>query len=249
MSKKDTYLLTIHLPSKGKPYPDNPELAGPINISMLTTKDEKRLYGSNVEGALSDLVKECTDPSVDPDLLTVPDLDYILWNLRIHTYGDQYSTKHQCPVCGHSHEYFYSLLDMPVATLDDDFVLPMTLDPLPISGDVLEVTFLTNKDIAKIDKIVKERVSRNPKLSEQAERDVLAIASTVKSINGESKSTPEVESYLNDLFAKDSSFIEHKLGKVEYGYQYRITQDCPNCNSTIEVPVYMTSNFFRFTFN
>ena len=147
---KKNYETTVHLPSNGMLYGEN----GPedVTIRAITTREEKFLLGSTANDSVDEIIESCI---VKPAGLKMADLiladtNYLLYRLRIHTYGPDYNISTICPNCGTTNNNKVNLNDFLVYELDDDFHEPFDIE-LPMSEDTLTVRLLRKGDYDAID--------------------------------------------------------------------------------------------------
>lgn len=237
----------ITLPSNGLFY----ETDFPINITIrsLTTNEEQLLYGSTSETTIDRIISNCiVEPKNFPlgDLLPA-DKMFILFKLRIISYGQDYNQMIFCPYCNYEGTAVLDLDQLPCDELDEDKIkVPLKLT-LPMSKDQIELKVLTEKDY----KAIKERALKlSNKLSlpfGQVEHK-LRFAKQIKSINGEKVDSFIAEKYYSEMHVRDVRYIESALNSIKLGYQGHIDMTCPSCKHEIIVPFEMTSEFLNPTF-
>lgn len=104
----------VNLPSKGKFYPDQPELSadGELEVKPMSALDEIRL--KNPDGLLNNeslyQVIEHVVPGIKkPKDIPTPDLDVIILSMRIATYGDTMPINATCSKCKTADDYVINL--------------------------------------------------------------------------------------------------------------------------------------------
>lgn len=237
----------ITLPSNGVFYDQD----FPINlvIRSLTTNEEQLLYGSITETVIDKILSNCiVEPANFPiDELIPADKTFILFKLRILSYGQEYNQTIYCPYCNHEGVAILDLDQLPCDELDEDKIkLPLKLT-LPMSKDVIELKVLTEKDY----KTIKERaqkVSKRLSLPFGQVEHKLRFAKQIKSINGEKVDSFLAEKYYGEMHVRDVKYIESALNSLKVGYQGVLEAICPACERDILVPFEMTSEFLNPTF-
>lgn len=237
----------ITLPSNGLFYDQD----FPINLTIrsLTTNEEQLLYGSITETVIDKILSNCiVEPANFPiDELIPADKTFILFKLRILSYGQEYNQTIFCPYCNHEGVAILDLDQLPCDELDEDKIkLPLKLT-LPMSKDIIELKVLTEKDYKSI-KERAQKVSKRLSLPFGQVEHKLRFAKQIKSINGEKVDSFLAEKYYGEMHVKDVKYIESALNSIKVGYQGVLETICPACERDILVPFEMTSEFLNPTF-
>lgn len=241
------YTTKIKLPGGPLYAEDHPELNDYITLSMLTTKDEKKIFGSSSDNVLRDVIMNLTEPKVDINLLTGFDRLFILIELRRHTYGFNYHVKGKCSECGNISEYKVNLNDLELDELDEDASLSSTIE-LPKSEDSIEIRLLTH-DEEKASRKRAVKLSKDLKVPANELEYVFNLEKMINKVNGETLSQGAKTEYVNNLVGMDSAFIKHSIDKKAYGYKLSLPTNCDNCGSDILVAFEFNSEFFRPRFD
>lgn len=233
----------VHMPSKGL-IPGIPKV---ITIKAIQRKDKKKMLMSETDDILLSLLQASI---VNPKDFNVYNLlpfesNYLLYRLRILTYGAENTFKDRCPYCGEINEVNINLNDIPVVELPDDFSVTFDIQ-LPISGDVLTCKLLTEGEKITVNKQVKEFKNTT------GNDDVDAIwCARIVAINGNDKLVPfEKTSYLDEMNDYDSEyFMEYYLKwDNSYGLQNTLNYTCDKCSKKVESTMPSIYTFFRPTF-
>jgi hypothetical protein len=72
--------------------------------------------------------------------------------------------------------------------------------------------------------------------------------SFIDSINDKAPDA-KLQSYVEEMAAKDSSYIRHRINKLDAGIARTIVVHCNRCGEDVEVPVPMGANFFHTDFD
>lgn len=237
----------ITLPSNGVFY--DQDFPTTLTIRSLTTDEEQLLYGSTSETTIDRIISKCiVEPSDFPiDELIPADKMFILFKLRIISYGQDYNQTIFCPYCNYEGLSVLDLDQLPCEELDESKIkVPLKLT-LPMSKDIIELRVLTEKDY----KTIKERaqkVSKRLSLPFGQVEHKLRFAKQIKSINGEKIDSFMAERYYSSMHVRDVKYIESALNSIKIGYQGYIDMKCPACHKDIVVPFEMTSEFLNPTF-
>lgn len=242
------YTKEVFLPSKGVFYPDHEELSGPIKIRMMTTEDEKVVFGSSGNKMTKRLIEGClVEPKFDTDILIPQDLQYLFMQLRVFTYGADYHLKCKCD-CEASFEAKINIdEDLVVYEIPDDFDTKLKIE-LPVSKTKLVCKYLTVADNDKIASRAKNFAKKTGKNSDEFEF-VYRKAFRILTIDGEEKEFADREKFVRELVGRDSAYLDSKLNSVKIGYDYLVTVRCPECGQEFETVFEMNSEFFRPRFD
>lgn len=240
------YTKQIILPSataKNSPYPDNPELQKEITLKMITTGVEKKIYGTWASDSLNNLIKECTEPQVDANLLLPADRFYILVQLREFSYGDEYHVRGICPICGAVTESKISLTDVEVFNLPEDWKEPVEVF-LPILKVKVGLKFLREGDNRKIDERAQEYF-RTMKIPVMETKFTERLARRIVTIDGEQVDIIKARNFVQDLPARDRVMIDMTLDNFRLGYSETTSVICSQCGNSFDADFRMTGEFFR----
>lgn len=238
---------TITLPSNGLFYDED----FPINLTIrsLTTKEEQIIYGSTSDSAIDMILRNCiVEPAPYPiDALIPADKVFILYKLRILSYGQDYNQTIFCPFCNYEGLTVLDLDELPCECLDESKVkIPLKLT-LPVSKDVVELRVLTEADYKSI-KDRAQKVAKRLNLPFTQVEYKLRSAKQIKAINGEKVDSFKAEQYYDNMSVRDVRYIQSALNSLKVGYQGSIETQCPSCLRDIVVPFEMTSEFLSPTF-
>lgn len=246
----------ITLPSQGLLNPEIPE--GKLVQRCMMVSDQKFLSGSNQSAGSAIhqiLQRTITSPEgFDVSKLTIADTLYLLFKLRILSYGNEYKFRTRCPECGNKIDIKVDLSELPVELLREDYAESL-VTTLPHRGDTVYTKILTNEDMDDIAKEMKRRKRRN---EEDDSEYVLRIARSVEKVeltkpnkDGKKELTSafEIERYINALTNLDASAILAARDSVSYGITPTIEHICPECGEYIDVNIQFSGGFFRPQFS
>lgn len=111
------------LPSKGLLYEDvNPEI---VMSSMKTKHEMLRLSATeDSQKIMSEIIDDClvNDIGISAYDLCLGDFQYLLYKLRIITFGPDYTMESVCPYCGFESTFSVNLDDLEVHEFDESLV-------------------------------------------------------------------------------------------------------------------------------
>ena len=254
---ESNFTQEIVLPSNGLL---NPELQdGRLIQRCMMVSDQKFLSGSTMTAgaAIQQLLQRTIESPEEFDVkkLTLPDTLFLLFKLRILSYGNMYTFKTRCPECGERISVTLDLSELPVEFLEEGFAETLVAK-LPHRGDKVYTKLLTNQDIDEIDKELKRR-KRKSMNTEEGDY-VLRIVKSIEKIelskpNADNKSELthpiDIERYVNSLTDLDASAIIAARDSVRFGVIPAVEYTCPECSNYIDVNIQFSSEFFRPQFN
>lgn len=239
------------LPSKGLLNPEIPE--GIVTQRCMMVTDQKFLSGSSQSAgsAIHQLIQRTiTAPEgFDVSNLTTYDTLYLLFNLRVLSYGKDYTFRTRCPECGKKIDVSIDLSEIPVEYISDNYKEGLVVE-LPHSGDIVYTKVLTN---ALNDSITKEIERRSRRSSEDESAYVLRISRAIEKVvlkdNTEITHSVDIERYVSSLTDLDASAIIAARDSIAYGITPTVEYICPNCREDIDVNIHFSSEFFRPNFS
>lgn len=249
---QSNFTQVVTLPSKGLLNPEIPN--GEITQRCMMVADQKFLSGSSqgAESAINQILQRTiTVPeNFDVSKLTLPDSLYLLFKLRVLSYGSKYTFRSRCPECGEKIDISLDLSEIPVTYLNDDYAGSLVAT-LPHRGDIVYTRLLTNHDLEEVNKELKRRKKRSP---DDDSGYVLRIARSIDKIvfakpdedgRRETSSPFEIERYIESLTDLDASTILHARDSVNYGISPIVECVCPECHEYIDVSLRFSPEFFR----
>lgn len=248
MNYESNFVQEIVLPSKGLLNPEIPE--GKVTQRCMMVADQKFLSGSNVSGGsqvrqlLQRTIKE--PESFDVSSLSLPDTLFLLFKLRVLSYGTEYKFKTRCPECGSKIDLTVDLSELEVETLEEGFQDNLSV-VLPNRGDTVYTKIMTNADMDEIDKEIKRRKRKNP--NDDSEY-ILRIVYSIEKIKLAKEKTElthpiDIERYVNSLTDYDASAIIATRDDLTFGINPVINTVCPECHEDIEIAIAFSGEFFR----
>lgn len=243
----------VTLPSQGLLYPEYPELSDPILIRSITTKEEKMIFGSGTDLAITKALSQCIESPTPFPLseLSIPDRHFLVVAWRVLSYGSDYQAMGQCPSCNAVNEHILNIGDLVSTSslLDEEYKEPYEI-VLPESQDTLTLRHLRDKDIQEIEKQV-QNVKKKLKILDESVNfhHPFQLASHIHTVNGKELNLTDKVSYVESLLGRDSSYIIHKANKMQsYGINPIVDVECKKCRSEYRFQVPADMTFFRSYF-
>jgi len=256
MNSKYSITQEVVLPSKGFLNPEIP--GGIVEQRCLMVSDQKYLAGSKAikGGRMNKLLQEtCVSPDTfDVSRLTLPDLVFLMFKLRILSYGPKMTYTTICPVCGNETEVTLDLSSLEVKELEDDYEKHLEI-VLPRAGDTVYTRILNTKDLEDIKdyiKALKKKVKDDDALvgieyEQRLTRMIRKIVLKEKNEDGDKilEHPVDITKYVAQLPDIDATAIIATVDNLEYGVIPTVETVCESCGNDIKVPIRFSGDFFR----
>lgn len=242
---------TFTLPSLGKLY--GTDYPSEVSIRSMTTFEEKmRLGGQGFWKIMCQILDSViTSPEkFQSQYTTIFDFYFLMYKMRLVSYGHIYKVNVTCPNCGHQTVCSVDLDNLKVNYLGDDDTEPFKIGPLPRSGDTLECRYLRVIDQINNEKRAKE-IKRTTPNYDGDPTYVLSKSARIVSINGEEVTPIEAEMYVEAMQAMDSAYFDQAYNKIvnKVGMDMSCTDFCEECGEELVFDLPFNSEFFRPTFD
>lgn len=241
------YVEKFKLPSGGKLYSD-PSWAE-VEIRPMKVKEEKMIYGSSSSSAIDNILKACiVSPSnLDLKQLLPEDKFFLLYNLRIISFGSEYKVAVKCDNCNKLNEgIIVDLAKVDVSLLNDESLIE-PFEVILSNEDVVTLRYLRVGDSDKIYSLAKERVRKYPQTTVDEWDFMLRIASSIIKINDKTLDSMGLEDYILNLYSKDSNLILDAINSLDFGVKPTFSCNCNGCRQEMIFAMPFNSEFFRPT--
>ncbi len=173
---------------------------------------------------------------------------YLLYKLRVITYGNDYLNQSICPYCGQINVSKLNLDQLQVLALDVDEINDLLEVKLPESGHVLTLKYKTPRECDLIDKEIDEFKDRNP--GSKVNIDFLVdLRHGIRLVDGNHYDNLKLDAFLKKLNMKDTNKILNALDRLnlQVGINNAITETCsnPRCRLDYATTFRFSSEFFR----
>ena len=243
------YILTRDcvLPSKGLIY-DTPIDPNVTLRSMTTNEEMKRLQSSERPfKVLCNIIDDCiiSKHNFSSYNLCLGDYQYLLYQLRIVTYGPQYDMQVRCPYCGTSHDEKLNLEDLPLKELAENFSFTNEIE-LPVSKKIIKLKYQTPRIMDDIKERAKDIKIKNPGLQGDP-TFLVSIEKLVDTIDGEKIHPVKVTEFIKTLPMQDTNYLVAYSDKINslIGYDVDLTVNCDFCGLDYRTGLRTTAEFFR----
>ncbi len=243
---------SVIVPSKNKFYEGLDETFQ-FEVRSMTVQEQKALLAmnaNNVDDTILKIVRSCvTNIDISQLDLLIMDRDYLLYEIRQLTYGEDLTIDFTCSNCGEKNEVItnLSLLDIKYLEEPKEEVLnrmkyksKYIIDEETNEPIEIQFFFPTVKSVREMNMLMK---------SKKNSRDMMiytSIVSNILSVNDEPVSFQVKKDLLNlfmNLPANEITEIT-KLLKHDYGVQQTVTHTCSVCGTENEVGILNVDFFF-----
>ena len=235
------------LPSHGKLYVDdvNPEVV----LSSMKAKHEMLRLSATEEShkIMSQIIDDCieTDFGISSYDLCLGDFQFLLFKLRIVTFGNGYELLGKCPFCGFEQTYKVDLDTLETKEYTDSYEDLKHLT-LPVGGEELLLTYQTPRMLDRINTKMKEYRKRH-RDSDENPTILFNIMSVIDEVNGEIPDALELEEWIKELPLADATAIVNRIDEMNnsIGVNLYVEDSCRICGTNFIVPFRVNNTFFR----
>ena len=244
----DTRIAEVFtLPSHGLIYEEevNPEVV----LSSMTTRHEMLRLSTTEESQkiMSQIIDDCieSDMGISSYDLCLGDFQYLLFMLRVVTFGNEYELTGKCPFCGFTQSTTVNLDELQVKEYDDSLVDLLEVE-LPKTGSVVKLTLQTPHMLDRINTRVKE-YRRRHKNSDENPVILYNIIASIEEIDGEKPNSFTLEEWVKNLPLADTNILINRIDLInnKIGIDLDVEEDCRICGTTYRVPFRINQTFFR----
>lgn len=237
----------ITLPSEGKVYEF--DIVPNVKLRSMTTAEEmQRLSQTNsAYKNLCDIIDACLvdNPGISSYDMIIGDYVFLLYQLRIITYGSDYKTGSVCPYCGSTVVDTFNLDDLIVRHYDDSILSYKEFD-LPVAGNHITLKFQTPRIVDRINEQIKEfkgkaqTITYDPTL-------LFTMKNLIEKIDSKKPNPLTVDEWIKNLSMKDANMILQYCDKLNnsIGVETKLYTTCNMCGLDYESSLRITNEFFR----
>lgn len=243
------------LPSRGVLYKNEesgePLLpGGRIALRPLTSREEGILYGqSDPVEKMHKMVAACiTSKEIKPDDLLTIDQFFLLFSLRVHSFGSEYNIPISCSRCNEQTKVKLDLVNefsikYMSATASEPFYTT-----LPVCNRKVGFRLQRVKDQFRIRQYAKRMRMQTVDAGDPSHLYRLAIAIMELENNDgvmEEVTHSQALEFVQKMLMADSNHFQNEITRVEGGVDTRIYADCTQCGYTNKMRMPFDLEFFR----
>lgn len=212
-----------------------------VQIEPMRAKDEKLLTdkklakkGANIDAVLESCVREIDGKKpTERDLLDLPsgDRNFLLYHLRIISYGEEFETDVVCPFCKRKEHRIFDLEEL----LKDGSI---KVSGTPEGGLTKDVK-LSNGSVATVTVMDGHR-ERRLKMKDDDLTTVDMALALLQSIDGESVTATAMD----EMSGKDLAAIRKAGKELVCGLMPKISFECGKCDRTHDFILTASMDFF-----
>jgi len=237
----------ICLPSKGLIYEE--EVNPNIELSSMKTKHEMLRLSATEDSqkVMSKIVDDCivSDMGISSYDLCLGDFQYLLYKLRVVTFGPDYEMQAKCPYCNFENTLKLNIDELEVNEYDDSLLDLLEMD-LPISGNHIKLTMQTPRMIDRINSRIREHNKRRKTTNENL-TVLYTIMASLEEIDGEPVEVSTLENWIRELPLADSNAILYRIDEINssIGVEIDSVATCGVCGSSFIAPFRVNDSYFR----
>ena len=235
------------LPSKGNVYK---ELIDPkVQLRSMTTAEEMRRLSPTEHPYenLCSIIDDCmvTGPKISSYDMCLGDYQFLLYQLRIVTYGADYNLQMTCPYCGTTQTAKINLGELVIKEYSDEIEKYRTVE-LPVSKKTIKLKMKTPRILDNIQIKLKEFKRRNTENSLNASI-LYSISCIIDTVDGRKVNEAKLEEFIRTLPMKDTNILINYSDKLDslIGIDSNITFKCDMCGLEHDGKLSITNEFFR----
>lgn len=249
MEQEYTIAEDYELPSGAAIYGPN-KFDPHVKLRSWTVREEMKRQGNSQRAheKLCNLIDACLLTKLPMSVydMHVGDYEYLLHKLRVVTYGPEYKISVTCPHCFQTRQAIMNLDDLKVKKFDlKDFDNCLNFK-LPKSGDEIVIRYQTPRMLDDIDMKIKEFRKKNPE-ADYDPTTLITLQEVIETVNGNKLKYVELETYLNNLNARDANYILNRVIKSSkmIGLDTIANVSCASCGGDIITYFQFGPEFFR----
>ena len=247
MSSDKRIAEVFTLPSQGLIYEEdvNPEIV----LSSMTTRHEMLRLSTSEDShkIMSQIIDDCmeSDAGISSYDLCLGDFQYLMFMLRVVTFGNEYELRGKCPFCGFEQSTKIHLDELEVHQYDDSLVELMEVE-LPRTEHKVKLTLQTPRMLDRINTKVKE-YRRRHKDSDENPILLFNILASIEELDGEKPNAFKLEEWVKNLPLADTNTLINRIDLIntKIGIDLGVEGECKVCGTTYQVPFRINQTFFR----
>ena len=235
------------LPSLGKVYGER-EVNPHIKLRSMTTNEEmKRLNPSDRPyKTMAEIIDDCLveNPGISSYDMCIGDYQFLMYKLRIVTYGPEYNIACKCPFCLSTSEETVNLDDLPVLGYTEELEKYLEFD-LPRTKAHIKLRMQTPRMLDDIS-LKSKQFNKKAKAFEGDSAFLFLLKSFIAEVDGEKPEEVFMEQWLRELPAADANYIKRKAQKLNdaIGIDNKLQIKCEVCGLTYDSPFRVGQDFY-----
>ena len=239
------------LPSNGNVY--SSKVNAKIKLRSMTTEEEMKRLGHSpyIYKMFSNIIDDCLieKPNISTYDMCIGDYQFLLYKLRVVTYGPEYKADVICPHCGNINHLTIDLDKLKINSFDESLNKYMQFE-LPKTKKIIKIKLQTPRMLDDVN--IKSKELQESSSSIDTESALLFnVMSLIESIDGVNYTEHKLESFVRKLPMQDTNFILQNSKKLitAIGIDTTIKHTCEHCKNEYKMPLPITGEFFGPTIN
>lgn len=233
LPKLDTPSYQLTIPSTGNTISYRPYLVKEEKILMMAIESND---ANQMMNAVKDVIRSCTNDSVDVDSLAMFDLEYIFTQLRSKSVGESATIKLKCEECDESNEVEINLDETYVDTPDAETKVISLTDTIGVSLRYPSVNNLMKAQAIKV-------TSEVDRMFELIIKCIDSIYSGDQVFDATEQSDKELRDFIESLSSKQFNEIREFVEAIPSA-TIDVSFNCVSCSHKNEFNVKGLANFF-----
>lgn len=235
----------FELPSKGKIY--ETEVKSQVRLRAMTTDDEMRRLAPSQRQyqTICDIIDGCIvdDIGISSYDMCLGDFQFLLYKLRIITYGPEYKGTLTCPYCGCTDPTSIDLESLPVLEYTDEIEKYLNFE-LPVTKKHIKLKMQTPRLLDDIAAQSKELRKKAPDIGDTA--FLFSVQLSIAEIDHKKPSVVTLMDFVRNLPMKDTNYIIKASQAIneKVGIKNIVLNTCPVCGLDYSNSFRITSEFF-----
>lgn len=238
--------------SKEVDVPSNGWFGGPKKVTLraMMVSEEKILYTAKDFSFIKKLVKACCVEPKDLDIKTLHpnDLLYLLYAIRLITFGSKFTDERKCPNCGLKQNIEIDISEMEMTQLDTEGLSDKLKVKLPLNGSELQLKLLNQGEIDEVDRKINAGVQKGTIKDAGGAEYMMKLCKIIEEKDGEPFESEKAKlAFIEKLTARDLAAINATINKIEFGFDTKVYRECIDCGEEMEVTGSICPEFFHPT--
>ena len=220
----------------------------------MTSRDDMKRQNPSQDSfkSFANLIYDCITNKeqvpVHPYDMTIGDYEFLLYKLRILSYGSEYKLIAYCPRCDKYTEAIGDLEKLTFDTITMEKYQELRTVTLSGNKDTIKLKYCTPRMLDTIDRKVAELNEKCPDAGTKF-NDLVTLKEVIDTVNGEKLTDVKLESYINNLTARDFRkllLVNSKLNTA-LGVNTKMMATCTRCGGEVETTFRFGREFFEPT--
>jgi hypothetical protein len=227
--------IEVELPSNGSCYDRYGVVNGKVRVSPLTLEEEINFAtelqnGGSLYSFIHSILKNKIKGINDVRMLTIPDMNFLLFKLREISFGNQYPIEHNCSKCKHINQIYLDLATVPVK-----------------KGNINSLYGTFTFPEAKIECKYRLIVFGDQEQMKESKDFIKNLHKYVIELDGKKQDSKIVYEVLKSLPNIDLTELLKNIMFANYGLERIFKYNCKKCETENKAEIDLNEHFFTST--